>query len=460
MKLIQSLNFRDLLVIFIGFLVIFSCNKDSLVGSNLLDEDGVNVVFNDSTSIQTITVKGVDTILTNGVNKITQDLYLGEIYDSYFGFKKFESYFEVAIGSIAPGFYDYKNNAFAQIDSVVLIVNISKDLFYGDTLASHNIQAFQIDQDIDDDEELYTFNNLSVFPNPISSLQSIVPNLQDYTIVYQGDTATTNPSIRIKLNDDFGQMILNDTLAVKKDSSFRELIKGIKLTSSTSKTSVIPLDMSVKTLNDLGNKLIVYYHDTIPKLYSFVLGGVRHNEVQSDITGSTLEAAYNSEIIGESLLYLQGFGSADVEIKMPNVNYANYGDILVKKAELEVTIADIPGDEPLDQPSILFLFTKDDEGKRSIIDDIILAQNSSLLETGYGGSVVEELDGNGVLIRRYYNMNITRYFQSLVEKDSDESNTLYLGAAVPSLTPERSIFYGAESSVYPIKIKLTYSLIN
>lgn len=456
----HRMNIKTLFILSFTFIFLFACNDPSDVGSELLDQDGIDVIFVDTITMNVKTVAGEDSLRTNGVGRVSQDLFLGEIRDDYYGFKKFDSYMQVSIASVPPAFYDYDNNSFATLDSIVLLVNMNDGLFYGDTLAKHNVQVFQIDQEFDDSEELYTTDELSAMV-PISTVQEVVPSFDNYEVIFDGDTTITGPSLRVKLDNSFGEMIINDTTSVKTDSTFRDFFKGLKLVSETDKTSVLPIDARVKSLTDIGNKIILYYTDTVPKFYPFVLGGVRHVNVTSDITGSDLETAFDNEILGDSLLFLQGFGCADAFIEFPFANFENFGNILVKKAELEVTVADLEGDDDQITPiKLLFLFEKDDEDERVLISDVFSAQSTNLLSTVFGGSLQQELDGNGVVTRRFYTMNMTQYFQELVKENSSESNKVYLGAAVPELTPERSALYGPGHSQFPMKLKLTYSLPN
>ena len=181
----------------------------------------------------------------------------------------------------------------------------------------------------------------------------------------------------------------------------------------------------------------------------------------SEISGTDFENALDNEVLGDSLLYLQGFGCGDAMIEFPHANFENFGNILVKKAELEITVASLEGnDEELSPIKLLFLFEKDDDDERVLIQDIFAGQSTNLLSTIFGGSLQEELDGNGIVVRRFYTMNITQYFQDLIKENSGEVNKLYLGAAVPELSPERSILCGPGHSQYPMKLNLTYSLPN
>ncbi len=456
----MRVNTKTAFILICSFIFLFSCNDPSDVGSELLDQDGIDVIFVDTVSMNVKTVKGVDSIRTNGFGRVSQDLYLGEIRDDYFGFKKFDSYFQVSIASVPPSFYNYDSNSYATVDSIVLLMNMTSGLFYGDTSAQHNIQVFEIDQDLDDNEELYTTDPISAMI-PISDVQEVRPSLQNFDVIFDGDTTTTAPSIRVRLYNTLAERIINDTVAVKRDSSFRAFFKGIKVQSETESTSVLPLDARVKTLTDIGNKIILYYTDTVPKFYPFVLGGVRHVNVTSEISGTDFENALDNEVLGDSLLYLQGFGCGDAMIEFPHANFENFGNILVKKAELEITVASLEGnDEELSPIKLLFLFEKDDDDERVLIQDIFAGQSTNLLSTIFGGSLQEELDGNGVVVRRFYTMNITQYFQDLIKENSGEVNKLYLGAAVPELSPERSILCGPGHSQYPMKLNLTYSLPN
>lgn len=439
----------------------YSCNEPSKVGSELIGQDGFEVIFNDTASLNAVIVEGLDSIQTNGENIITSDLFLGELDDPFFGTKKFDSYFQTSIGSVAPSFYDKKNDAFASIDSIVLILRIDTSFFYGDVEASHDVQVFQVEQEFEEDVELYTKDALNLKMDPISDVQTITPQFELFEIKFQGDSTVTGPSIRVKLNNDFGQSIINDTTAVKKDSSFLNFINGLMITSKPNNSSIISLDLALTELNDIGNKMLVYYQDTMPKVYSFPIGGVRHHMVTKDFTGTTLETAFNNSAFSDSLMLLEGFGVAQVEIELPNVNSDNYGNILVKKAELEITVADLEGDDDIyEQMTLIGIQVLDEDGEKELIRDAVLAESSGQLSNYFGGNLREELDENDEVIRRYYTFNITSYFIDLIEQNTVESNKIYLGALVPRLTPGRGTLFGPGHSTNPMKLNLTYTVPN
>ncbi len=438
-----------------------SCNDPSKVGSELIGQDGFEVVFNDTASLNAKIIEGNDSIQTNGENFITSDLFLGELDDPFFGTKKFDAYFQTSIGSVAPFFFDRKNEEFATIDSIVLILRIDTTFFYGDLGTSHEVQVFQIDEELDEDMELYIEDDLDLKMDPISPIQTITPRFENFEERFNGDSSITGPAIRVVLNNDFGQMIIDDSTAVKKDSSFLALINGMMITSTPNNSGVISLDLAVTQLSDVGNKMLLYYQDTMPKVYSFPIGGLRHHQVIKDITGSTLESAIDNVTFSDSIMMIEGFGVSEVEIELPNVNFDNYGNILVKKAELEVTVADLDGDEDIFDPiQLLGIQVLDENGEKVLIRDAVLAETAGQLSNYFGGNLKEELDENDMVIRRYYTFNITSYFIDLIQQNTIESNKIYLGALVPRLTPGRGTLFGPGHSTYPMKLNLTYTVPN
>jgi len=465
----QLTQFWNAPLLYLGCLILViglqACNDPSEVGSELIGQDGFEVIFSDSATLVATIISGEDSIQTNGEDVITTDLFLGELDDPYFGQKKFEAYFQASIGSVAPSFYDYNLDDFSNIDSIVLIIRMDTSFFYGDRNASHDIQVFEITEDVDEEMELYTKDDLEISMDPISEVQTIVAKFEEFTEFFDGDSSSTGPSLRIKLNNDFGQKIINDTTAVKKDTSFLNFLQGMMITSTPNNSSVINLDMAVTELSEVGNKMLLYYSDSDvdnpAKVYSFPLGGLRHHHVQKDITGSTLEAALNNGTFSDSIMLAEGFGTADIEIELPYATFANYGNVLINKAELEVTIADLDMDDSnLSQMALMGIDVLDDSGERGLIADAVLAESEGQLTTLFGGGIQEELDDNGAVIRRYYTFNITSYFIDLISNNTIETNKIYLGALVPRLTPGRGTYYGPGNTTFPMKLKVTYTVPN
>ena len=439
-----------------------SCNDPSKVGSELIGEDGFEVLFNDTASLTAKIIAGIDSIQTNGEGLITSDIFLGELNDPIFGTKKFDAYFQSSIGSVPPSFFNYTTEQFVSIDSIVMVLRMDTSFFYGDREAEHMVQVFEIDQDFEEDIELYTEDVLNVKLDPISPIQTIVPQFESFTERFNGDSSSTGPSFRIKLDNAFGQSIIDDTTAVKKDSSFLDFLDGIKVVSTPSNSSVINLDLAITQLSDIGNKMLLYYNDDgEPGVYSFPIGGVRHHNLVKDFSGTTLESSFNDVAFADSLIFLEGFGTAEAEIVLPNVNFANYGNVLIKKAELEVTIADVEGDEDIfEQIPLIGIQVLDDSGDKSLIQDAVLADVEGQLQNYFGGNIREELNDNDEVIRRYYVFNITSYFIDLIQNNTIETNKIYIGALVPRLTPGRGTLYGPGHSTFPMKLNVTYTIPN
>ncbi len=449
-------------VLFSLALFLSACNKDSKLGSDLLDDDLLQVEFTDTFSIIASTIAGEDSILTYDDFTITTELFTGSIDDPFFGTQTFDAFFLPGLGATIPSFYDADNDAFATVDSVVLIVNVDTSLYYGDTSAVHNVDVFLLEEEPDFDGTYYSNQDFATQMMPVAENQQFVLNREAYSFIFDGDTTSTAPSIRLKLDNSIGELLVMDTAAVKSDTLIRDVIPGFKIVNRPDRSGVIPMDLETKTLIDRGNKLFVFYTDTVSKFYAFPLGGVRHIFNENDKSGTDVELALTTPSIGDSLLYIQGYGGADIKVEFPSASFSALGKVVVKKAELEMTVAPQQGDEDFfESMSLIFIDSEDpDTGERERVVDLLNASAAGAIQAGFGGSLREERDENDELIRTFYNFNLTAYFQSLLEDGSDETGVLYLKAASPELIIGRSVLYGPNHSTYPMKLKLTYSIPN
>lgn len=440
--------------------VLFSCNDDSLVGSGLVDEGGIDVRYSDTVTIAGTLQAGVDSIQMNGPNVKSSFNFVGSIDDPLFGKRDYEAYFKLGLGTVVPRFYDKKNKAFAQVDSVVLYLNIDTALYYGDRTAAHDIKLNLLSEDFENDRLLYTKDQLSVEPMTIGGESPSQAIFESIKVKFEGDSAVTTPSIRIKLDNSFGEMLVQDTSSMKSDSLFKDLIKGIRITSTSDKPAILALKLGVTSAKDIGNKLNVYYKDTTAKAHSFPLIGVNHTHFVRDNENSLFQEALNDNTISDSLIMVDGFGGSEFKFEFPYANFENLGNILVKKAELEFTVADLADDlEELNPMPFMLLYQKDSEGARLFTEDFIAAKATGSVDKGFGGFVEHE-DQNDGSKRSFYKFNVTRFMQLLIDEGSMADKVLYLGAGTTKITPHRSILYGLNHSKYPVKLKLVYSLPN
>lgn len=460
MNVFQRLNY--LLCVAFASLFILSCNDPSSIGSDLLDDDLLNVESTDTFTVIAQTIPGVDSILTYKAGELTNDVYIGRLEDPIFGNQTFDGFFSPGLSAVIPSFYDSDNNAFVTVDSVVMIVNVDTTLYYGDKDAIHNVDVFVLDEEPDSDDEYYSNQDLSVNMTPIGENLEFKMNFDKFTYSFDNDTTTTEPSIRLKLDNSFGEMIVMDTAAVKNDTLLRKIVPGFKIVNRPNESAVISMDLSTKSLSDVGNKLFIFYTDTISKSYNFTLGGVRHIYNEKDIAGSDLEQSFNSTETGDSVLYIQGYGGADVKLEFPTARFEALGNVLIKKAELEVTIPSEHAEDDVFSPMrIIYIDSEDSEdGERSRVIDLINAGNAQAIDRAFGGNLQEERDENEELIRRFYNFNLTAYFQNLMAENTMETGALYLEAASPELIIGRSLLNGPGHSTYPMKLKITYSIPN
>ena len=264
-------------LIFLFIVATNSCNDPSNIGSGLLDEDLLEVEFTDTFTVVANTVNGLDSILTFDQFTTTLDLFAGQIDDPFFGTVTHDAYFLPGLGATVPSFFDEDNQQFVTVDSVVMFVSIDSALYYGDTSAFHNVDVFLLEDEVDFDGEYYTNMDFPTQMTPVGQDLQFQVSFDPFDASFDGDTIVAEPLIRLKLDNSLGEMLVMDTLAVQTDTTLRQIMPGFKIVNRPDVTGVLPMNLGTRTLVDIQNKLIVYYTDTVPKLYSFPLGGVRHN---------------------------------------------------------------------------------------------------------------------------------------------------------------------------------------
>ena len=152
---------------------------------------------------------------------------------------------------------------------------------------------------------------------------------------------------------------------------------------------------------------------------------------------------------------MQGFDQYEVKVSFPNSSFENWGNVIIKKAELEFyTVEDGYPFSPI--PSLLLDVLYEDE-ERSLVADIERIISASLdINALFGGVIIEEEIDNATVNK--YTMNITEYFSQLISEDTMESDSVVINARSPLGVPERSIILGPQHEEFPMKLKVLYSL--
>lgn len=433
-----------------------ACQNSSLVGSDLLDQDGIVVKLTDTTSLNFTTVKASDSLITRSSDRNLSKLFLGKITDQYYGTTDAIPYFRPTIGGKLPDFYMDDREEFVTIDSVVMYLALDTTLFYGKYLTPHHITPYQLESEIDDTKTYYKFDKLNV-TNALGSQSTVIGTRDNYQIIYAEDTFNLDPAIRIPLDKSIIEDVVMDTTMFKSDTTFAKYFRGVALYDETD-DSVLGLDFQInQSLSSPLNKMVVFYTDTAQKVQMFPIIGTRGQYVKREHEGTKVESVKDILNHEEGLAFIQSYNGYDVRVDIPNANYQNWGDVLIKKATLEFTVAEPEGDNEYRPLPFIICEKFDEKGERVIIDDLerVITQKLNVFQT-FGGNL-QEVTKSGLNLMKY-SLNITEYFKNLIEKDSSTPHSIYLTPGSPLRSVGRTIIYGSNHEEFPMKLNVLYSL--
>jgi len=376
-------------------LIAVSCTDPNTIGLEVQPtSDNILINSADFTNFNAAT-ESVDSLRTDEA----LSLILGELDDSDFGNNRSSFYSQILLTD---------NNTdlgtTPTVDSVVLSYTYSG--YYGAELADFtSIDVLVLQDDIYKDSVYYSTS----YPIP-------TPGGMSYIESFSVSNDTEKPFLKVKLNNDFGDLILDlENEGLKDNEVFLENFKGISVVASAQNTMLY--------LNPDGSNsfLKIYYHneDSDSLSLDFELGG--------DAARINLFNEKNNSAIIEddSNVYLQSMAGYKVKITLGDLDVIK--DTLEGKVINKVTIDfDVESDSQSEYEEAhekLVLVRVDNEGNNVFLTDFTLEG-----EAHFGG----KLDGD------IYSFNITRYFYQLLN-NSSYTNDLYLMPAGAAINANRTI---------------------
>ena len=382
--------------------VLFACNDPDIIGLDLPGSARFTIT-NDSIDNFTIKTVSEDSLRSDE----SQNLLLGQINDPIFGENK---------GSFCTQMLLPNNNIDAingiEVDSVFLTYSISDH--YGDLNESEDLEinVYRLSEDIYKDSNYYSDTSFNYDPN----------NLVTNYFINEGDSSTSS-FINIQLDNNFGEMIMNETGGSNMidNVAFLEFFKGFHVEATASNT--------ILYLNPIADKsrFSIYYHEIegdTALSFDFELGG--------DATRINM---FNKKDINDispdvNEIFIQSMAGYKAEF-----DFTNLEEIQTKclgKSINRVTI-DFEAFENNDYPphEKLYLLRENNEGKIVFLTDFTIEG-----EGHFGG----EFDNNT------YSFNITRYFVQLLTNDQ-YTNKLYLVPVLGSANANRTILNKSKISI-------------
>ncbi len=387
-----------------------ACNDPTPVGASLLENDGIRVYYTDTVTMLTGLHRG-DSVLVyhpNPENQLSNYLF-GSMQDPIFGKVTATIY-----AQIQRTYFEAPDFTEAVLDSMVLVLPYKADGFYGRTTETFGMEIRRVVDDMYADSTYYSnvqFNTSIVpigytefVPNPNDSLP-----LKAYTgDDQQGQEVQVVPHLRVHMEEDFANSFFQaDTNYFLSDSAFLAFFKGLQLVPTTENSGLLAFD-----LRENQAALVVYYHrDTFYHQYGFPidLRSVRMSTFTHDYSGSTVETHWNTPIGQDSLAFLQGMSGVNMLIEFPHIRQWGEG-VVINKAELEIPVVALSGDDPIYSPPERILVAELTENNTLVaIEDVTLNFGDlNKLNITFGGLLETNESGQQV-----YRANITGHFQKM-----------------------------------------------
>ena len=386
-------------------LVAIACSDPNTIGLEVQPtSDAIIISDTSSFSWQNSYTESEDSLRTDEA----LNLILGKIVDSKFGVNRGSFYTQILL---TENNTNLGTNPL--VDSVILSYAYSG--YYGDLEEFTSIEVNQISQDIYKDSIYY------------SNSFEIDFNSADFFDAFSLSNDSANPSLRVKLKNDFGQDILNlGNDALKDNETFLQEFKGISVLAEASNT------MLYLNPNGTNSYLKIYYHNnesgTDTLSLDFELGGdaARVNLFNSKPT---------SNLSQDDKIYIQSMAGYKVKISINNTE--SIKSLLEGKVINKVTMSfDVESGSQLEYEAHqkLVLVRVNEEG-----DNVFLSDFTIEGEAHFGGNLENDK----------YEFNITRYFSELLQNDSYKE--LYLLPAGAAVNANRTILNK------DIKLQIYYS---
>ncbi len=427
-----------------------ACNDPTVIGSDLLNDDQLDVRFIDTLTLKTYNAP-VDSVLTynpSGTFNVAS-FPIGRIADPIFGLATSSVYF---LPTLNVSFPDFADPAFV-LDSVVLSVPYSAENSYGNFDDFHSLEVYQMAEPFPDTS---LYSNMEYPLGDLIGTTTYQPRPEDSVKVYSAlfDTIVTfSPQLRITL--DIGtfakDLFAIDSVKSTTASEFEAFLKGICIKPVSENQG-----MPSFTFRTTGAGLTVFYHrDTVFFEYKFpifsgnvVTANFKHDRSTSVIGLDDYFIGENADFT-DSLLFLQGMSGTNVVLEIPYATALT--NIVVNKAELELPIRFLMEDEMDYYPPAALVFISEilEDGSFRVIDDITFAIRR------VGADNYTEIFGGDVEPDNTYRLNISSHFQDMVR--GLVTNKMVITVSPKAEQAARTVLGGPGNSDATAKLNVTYT---
>ena len=448
---------NPLCILTLLILIAQGCQDPILVGSDLLDDQKLNLALIDTFNLNSITIPG-ERVVTHRPTVDSRNYLLGQLNSPVFGKTTSELYLKFQMGLPKA---NYHLDAGLKFDSLVLSMQYDSSATFGSVASTQKIEIFQLENVYSERDTFYSDLNLPFSSRNVGeAIKFISP--KDSVAITDHVTRTTikkAPHFRLRLSDGFGRALIGSEDAGKNDTLFNTYMKGFRISSTPTDNAsfIYGFDFSNTALNAQGNlnKLIMYYtvpsgDTTIRKTYEYFINVATINKFIHNVSGSQLQNTLTNVALGNNQTFLLPLGGAKTVISFNDIKKIK--GRLINKAELEVYVAEPSGKDGYNSPpSQLTAGYKLSSGNIALIPDIAQLVSFNVdFSPVFGGN----LNTDNQVFK--YTMNITNFIKSVL-KDNNQPSDMYLGILTESEIARRALLYGAKHPVYPMKLRITYT---
>ena len=443
----MRLYFFYISVLVLTSLLIGACSDSTPVGSVLLGNEDLEVVFEDDFDLSATTVITEPTLTYTAQNNSIQRHLAGQFNDPVFGASQSSFYFQMQyFGDLIPNYEG------ATLDSGVLMLQLDTTFFAGDSVSNLDFEVFRLTEDI---SSLDSINSDAVF----SIQEDALGRLENYSAIDGRifrffdpqflDTLEFANVIRVPIGDDFSSEVLTiDGNEAPTSAELVPIFNGFLLTAETEQSAMVSFDISILALQSFFS---LYYTgpDSIARVYNYPLGFDRPIVFEHDYTGTVIPDVLNVPVGGNDPLYLQGLNGVDVQVDISDMLRIN-DNIILNHAELEITLATEDTQNP-DFPASpsLGLYRMDSNGRLVEIEDLELADLRGSREVVFDGTL------NTTGTESTYSFNFTTHAKGIL--DGIDTGIIYISVFDKGADPSRTIVYGPDHDTSPMKLNLTFT---
>lgn len=428
-------------LVFILLLAIAACQEPEGIGLDVLPEgEQMPIAWIDSFTIEAQTVR-VDSVRTSGRGTHL----IGDFGDPIFGRVRSQLYTQFKLQT-APGQFTLDD----VIDSIVL--NLAYSGSYGRIdkfKGRHRFGIYEIQEDLYEDSIYYSDDTVqNISSTPLAEFD-FWPNLLSSLYVTQ-DSIPLPPSLRVRLADTLGQSILwSPNLA--SNNLFSEQFEGLCIRSIAPNMPDDHGSLLYFNLQSDNSRLELHYHNSQEDSIQYNLDIDNRNAIFSDVdhnfSQEIVDALNGGTTVGGQKLYVQSLAGTRIRLSFPHLKkLTELGAVAINKAEIVL---------PVDETS------QDDFGLPSIltVNSINAGDSAFLLIDSFEPDGLDYFGGVYDSERNEYVFNVARHLQDVINNPDEEDYGLYI-MSLNAVDSRRGVFNGPQHPTKPLKLRMTYTIIN